>query len=168
MGLKHPWNKIKLDRDFMSKALCAQGNVFISGVWTRGGKKKKEKDLIFMSHWGLYGEVNPRVLCRGWYPGLCQFRVEMSNYQTQHMYNDLFICHQTLSLCLSSASISIAWRAHIHHTHTYYKLFKWALCLRLGRVNRKCGGEGRQRAGVLEESEEGVQMNRGAAVKCSD
>lgn len=31
----------------MSVGLCVQGDVFISGVWTRGGEKK---DLIFMSH----------------------------------------------------------------------------------------------------------------------
>ena len=132
-----------------------------------GHEGEEKKDLIFMSHWGLYGEFNPRVLCRSWCLGHCQVRVEMRNYQAQHMYNDLFISPQTLSLCLSSASISTAWCAHIHHAHTYYKLFKWALCLLLGRVNRKSGGEGRQRGRVLEERQEGVQMNRRAAVKCS-
>lgn len=149
----------------MSVGLCVQGDVFISGVWTKRGEKK---DWIFMSHWGLYGEVNPRVLSSGWCLDCCQFRVEMSNYQAQNTHNDLFISHQTLSLCLSSASISIACRAHIYHTHTYYELFKWALCLLWGGVNRKSRGEDRQRGRVLGEREEGVQMNRGAAVKCSD
>lgn len=50
-----------------------------------------------------------------------------------------------------SSSVFLAWRAHIHQTHTYYKLFKWALCLLLGRVNRESGGEGRQRGRVLGE-----------------
>lgn len=38
---------------------------------------------------------------------VCRFRVEMSNNGEQGVHNDLFISRQTLSLCLSSASISI-------------------------------------------------------------
>lgn len=156
----------------MSAGLCAQGDVFISGVWTRGGREKKKKDLIFMSHRGLYGEVNPGVLCGGWRLGRCQLWVEMSSYQAQHMHNDLFISPRTLSLCLSPASISICVcglaRTHPSSTHVPRVIQVSALSSVSGGVNRKSGGEGRQRGRVLAGSGEGAQMNRDAAVKCSD
>lgn len=144
----------------------------LAGCGREGGEKK---DLIFMSHWGLYGEVNPRVLCRGWCLGFCQFQggdEQLSG--AAHAQWPLYQPPNTPSLSAQplSQSSSCVCRpdalTSITHTHTYYKLFKWALCLLLGRVNRESGGEGRQRGRVLGESEEGVQMNRGAAVKCSD
>lgn len=96
-GLKHSWNNIKPSQEFTSVgAVCAlQADVFISGVWTSGAGKKIE-DWIFMSHRGLYGEVNPGVWCGGGCVCCCQVRVEMSSYQPQHMYNDLFIRRRTL------------------------------------------------------------------------
>lgn len=172
-GFKTLMKQIKVARDFYEcGAVCAREMCLLAGCGREEGEKKKKKDLIFMSHRGLYGGVNPGVLCGGWRLGRCQFGVEMSSYQAQHMHNDLFISPRTLSLCLSPASISICVcrlaRTHPSSAHVPRVIQVSALSSVSGGVNRKSGGEGRQRGRVLAESGEGAQMNRDAAVKCSD
>lgn len=143
---------------YESGATWAEGMCLLLGC---GHKSEEENTLIFKSHWGLYGEFNPRVFRRGWCLGFCQFRVEMSNYQAQQMYKDLFISCQTLSLCLSWASITTAWRECIKHTHTHatnYSSERSVFCL--GALIERVEGRQTERQSVRREWGGGADEQR--------
>lgn len=96
--------------------------------------------------------LTPGSSAGGWCLGLCRFGG--GDEQLSGPANVQRALYQRPNTLPSVSAERLSQLPGENTSNTHHQLFKWALSLLLESVNRKSGGEGRQRARVLGESEE--------------